>query len=46
MVTLNDTPSIRKIFAGCQLTPIKRARGINNKAGAAQIYRELVIRPK
>ena len=46
LVTLNDTPSIRKIFAGCWITPIARARGVNNQGGAAVIYREVIIRPK
>lgn len=46
LVTLNDTPSIRAIFAGCQIQAIQRARGINNRAGEAVIYREIIIRPK
>jgi DNA adenine methylase len=46
LLTLNDTPSIRKIFAGCELRPIERRRGINNKAGSAPIYRELIISPR
>ena len=43
LVTLNDTPAIRTIFAGCELRPIERRRGIDNKAGRAPIYRELII---
>jgi DNA adenine methylase len=45
LVTLNDTPAIRAIFAGCQLTPIARTRGINNRPGPGSIYRELLISP-
>jgi DNA adenine methylase len=45
LVTLNDTPAIRLIFAGCQFTPIARARGINNQGGSAHIYKELLISP-
>jgi DNA adenine methylase len=45
LLTLNDTPAIRAIFRGCKFTPISRARGINNKDGAAKIYRELIIQP-
>ena len=43
LLTLNDTPAIRAIFHGCKLTPISRARGINNKHGPAKIYKELII---
>lgn len=45
LVTLNDTPAIRTIFAGCELTPIARTRGINNRPGPGSIYRELLISP-
>ena len=45
LVTLNDTPAIRTIFAGCRLTPIARVRGISNRGGAAHIYKELLISP-
>jgi DNA adenine methylase len=44
LVTLNDTSAIRKIFAGCRLTPVSRARGINNQGGS-KLYRELIIQP-
>lgn len=43
VLTLNDTPAIREIFAGCTIRPIERAKGINAKA--AKVYRELVITP-
>jgi hypothetical protein len=45
LLTLNDTPAIRAIFSGCNLTPIKRALGINNKGGRPRQYAELVISP-
>lgn len=44
LLTLNDTPSIRAIFAGCELRSVERARGINNRQGGRR-YRELVITP-
>lgn len=44
LVTLNDTPAIRTIFAGCRFTPIARTRGIRN-TGIASIYKELLISP-
>lgn len=44
IVTLNDQPDIRKIFAGCQVKAIERHKGINGKA-ADRVYRELIIRP-
>jgi DNA adenine methylase len=43
LLTLNDAPAIRAIFSDCELIPVTRARGINNKQGA-KIYRELIIR--
>ncbi len=45
LLTLNDTKSIRAIFAGHEITAVERVRGINNKAGKSTLYRELVIRP-
>lgn len=45
LVTLNDTPAIRTIFAGCGMVPIERARGIRNQGGAAHIYKEILISP-
>ena len=45
LVTLNDTPAIRAIFAGCRLYPFSRARGIENRSGAPALYHELVIAP-
>ncbi len=45
MVTLNDCTSNRQIFAGCEIESVTRARGINNKEGAA-LYREIIIRPR
>jgi DNA adenine methylase len=44
LLTLNDTPSIRAIFEGCEITAVDRAKGINGKA-AEKRYRELVIAP-
>ncbi len=44
LLTLNDTPSIRAIFAGCELRAVERARGIDNRHGARR-YRELIITP-
>jgi len=40
LVTLNDSPAIREIFAGCQIQSISRARGIHNDGS---VYRELII---
>ena len=46
MVTLNDTPAIREIFADCEIEGIERARGIFQEAGqAATAYREVIITP-
>jgi DNA adenine methylase len=46
LVTLNDTPTIRAIFDGCQFKAISRARGIRNAAGTPQAtYREVIISP-
>ena len=44
LLTFNDTPAIRRIFQGCELKAVSRARGINNPGGAASIYHELIIR--
>jgi len=44
LLTLNDLPDIRKIFAGCHIKAIERHKGINGKA-EDRVYRELVIRP-
>jgi DNA adenine methylase len=40
LVTFNDTPAIRQIFAGCEIVSIERARGV-----AKGRYHELVITP-
>ncbi len=47
LITLNDHPDIRRIFSGCRLTAVERARGINNRADSAKArrYRELIIEP-
>ena len=46
LVTLNDTPAIRAIFAGCRFDGFTRPRGINNRQGVpAQPYKELIIMP-
>ena len=44
LLTLNDTPEIRRVFDGCEIKGITRARGINNQQGGKQ-YKELIIRP-
>lgn len=45
-VTLNDCPSIRQIFDGCQIKSLVRKKGINIKAGKPSVdYRELLITP-
>ncbi len=46
VVTLNDSPTVRAIFEGCDLTPVERAKGINNRNPKSRKYRELIIRPK
>lgn len=46
LVTLNDTPAIRQIFAGCEIRAIARARGIRNTGAGAPLYRELIITPR
>lgn len=43
LLTFNDAPAIRTIFGDCELIPVARARGINNKQGP-KVYRELIIR--
>lgn len=45
IVTLNDAPETRQIFADCKVRPVKRALGINGKAGKGRQYAELVITP-
>ena len=47
LLTLNDTPAIRAIFADCELQAISRGRGIHQRgaAGVGTIYRELIISP-
>lgn len=42
VVTLNDHPEIRKVFAGCRQQPISRPAGIGGKGKA---YGELIISP-
>jgi DNA adenine methylase len=43
MVTLNDSPSIRQIFSGCQIKSVTRPKGIGGKNRA---YAEVIITPK
>lgn len=43
LATLNDTPDIRRIFAGCEITAVERAKGITQ--AREKTYRELVISP-
>lgn len=45
MVTLNDSTAIREIFAGCEIIPVSRQRGICNGGIDAKPYRELIITP-
>lgn len=47
LVTVNDSPSIRKIFKGLRLQPVARANGIERRPGKVKnaIYHELIIRP-
>ena len=46
LLTLNDAPAVRDIFAGCEMTAVSRPRGISNQQGqSATAYRELIIRP-
>ncbi len=43
LLTFNDAPAIRRIFADYQIKPVARAKGINAKAAGE--YRELIIQP-
>ncbi len=47
LLTLNDSPAIRAIFAHCQVGSVSRPKGINNKPGTKgeKVYHELIIRP-
>lgn len=46
IVTLNDSPEVRAIFAGCTFTAFSRQRSISNtRADTRQTYREIVITP-
>lgn len=47
LVTVNDSPSVRKIFKGFRLKPIARANGIECRADRRKnaVYHELIIRP-
>ena len=42
LVSLNDTPDIRKIFSDCEVQYIERSRGIT---ADKKRYRELLIAP-
>jgi DNA adenine methylase len=44
LVTLNDSPSNRRIFAGCEITGVERSMAINSKVARRQ-YREIIIHP-
>ena len=44
LVTLNDSPSNRRIFSGCEITSVERTMGINSKVEKRR-YREIIIRP-
>lgn len=43
LVTLNDSPTIRQIFAGCQIKGVVRPKGIGGKGKA---YGEVIITPQ
>lgn len=45
LLTLNDAPFIRALFADCKVRAISRAKGINAKAEVKE-YRELIIQPR
>ncbi len=45
LVTLNDAPDVRGVFADCTLQSVTRPLQINMKAGKGRTYRELIIRP-
>lgn len=44
LVTLTDSPDIRRVFDDCKVISIERAKGINQ--GNGKTYRELVIFPQ
>jgi len=46
VVTLNDSPTVRAIFEGCDMIPVERAKGINNRNPKSKTYRELIISPR
>ncbi|HMJ88458.1 MAG TPA: DNA adenine methylase [Candidatus Acidoferrum sp.] len=47
LLTTCDSPESREIFRGLSITPVVRAKGINNKAGqrATATYGELIVAP-
>lgn len=42
MVTLNDHPDVRRVFAGCKIKAISRPKGIG---GGGKAYGEVIITP-
>lgn len=46
LLSYDDSPLVRCLYAGCGLTEITRATGINNRLGrTGRTYRELLIAP-
>lgn len=43
LVTLNDSPDIRRVFAGCKIKSIERPKGIG---GGGRPYREILVSPQ
>jgi DNA adenine methylase len=44
VVTLNDAPAVRQVFAGCRVKAVERAVGINNRTGGkGRRYAEVII---
>ena len=45
LLTLNDTPEIRRVFSDCVIKSVTRVRGIDNRHGTKP-YKELIIHRK
>jgi DNA adenine methylase len=45
LVTLNDAPDVRGVFADCTLQSVSRPLGISGRAGKGRKYQELIIQP-
>lgn len=47
IVTVNDSPFTRDLFAGCEMTPLETKSGrVNNRTQSAKTFGELIIEPK